>query len=173
MPIKNQARIALFVALTAVCAWLTIPFAVPFTLQTFAIYLCVMTLGGKQGTVAILIYIALGAVGVPVFSGFRGGVGTLVGATGGYIWGFVLIGICGIIANIVRKDDRRARVTAVLIGALLCDVIGAAWFAIAFSNGTTFISAFCMYSLPFIPIDLIKLAVSYMVAKRLRPLLMK
>ncbi len=173
MSIRNQARIALFAALIAVCAWITVPFAVPFTLQTFAIFLCVLTLGGKRGTVAILIYIALGAAGAPVFSGFRGGVGVLVGATGGYIWGFALIGACGIISDIAREGDARARLIAVAIGALSCDVLGALWYALAFSEGSSFISAFCMYSLPFMPLDLIKLVLAHIVAKRLRPILMK
>ena len=62
---------------------------VPFTLQTFAVFLAVGVLGGKRGSLAVLIYILLGAVGIPVFAGFSGGIGQLLGNTGGYIIGFL------------------------------------------------------------------------------------
>ena len=93
MKLKNEIEIALFAVLLAVFSWTTIPFAVPFTLQTFGVYVALMLLGGKKGTIAIALYILLGAVGVPVFSGFKGGVGALLGPTGGYIFGFLATGL--------------------------------------------------------------------------------
>ena len=70
---------SLFSSLIAICAWISIPIGdIAFTLQTFAVFLALGTLGGKWGTVSILIYLALGAVGLPVFSGFQGGIGTLL-----------------------------------------------------------------------------------------------
>lgn len=84
----------LFSALLAICAWICIPVLhITYTLQTFAIFLALFTLGGKWGTLTIGIYLLLGAVGVPVFSGFRGGFGALLGVTGGFLWGFLLSGI--------------------------------------------------------------------------------
>ena len=66
----------IFAALLAICAWITIPFAaVPFTLQTFCVFAALGLLGGKRGTIAIAVYLLLGAVGVPVFSGFQGEIG--------------------------------------------------------------------------------------------------
>ncbi|MBP5250511.1 MAG: biotin transporter BioY, partial [Lachnospiraceae bacterium] len=87
--IVNMIFIAMMAAIMAVCAWITIPAAVPFTLQTFAVFLAICVLGGKNGTIAVFVYILLGAVGLPVFSGFKGGVGVLLGNTGGYIIGFL------------------------------------------------------------------------------------
>lgn len=76
---------AIGAALIAVCAWISIPADVPFTLQTFAIFAVCGLLGGKRGTVSVLVYLLLGAVGAPVFAGFRGGFASLIGTTGGYI----------------------------------------------------------------------------------------
>ena len=86
-------QIALFAAIIAVCSWIQIPMTVPFTMQTFAVFCALATLGGKGGTISVLIYIVLGAVGVPVFAGFTGGVGILFGTTGGYIIGFLFTGL--------------------------------------------------------------------------------
>ena len=89
--VKFMALSALFGALLCLCSWISIPAgAVSFTLQTFAVALALLTLGGKWGSCAVLVYLALGAVGLPVFSGFRGGIGTLLGPTGGYLFGFML-----------------------------------------------------------------------------------
>ena len=82
--------IAIFVVLIAICSWISIPTAVPFTLQTFAISMTVLMLGGRRGTISILVFILLAAIGVPVLSGFSGGLGVLLGPTGGYILGFLL-----------------------------------------------------------------------------------
>ena len=75
-------------ALMAVCSWISIPTAIPFTLQTMAVFLAVGLLGGKRGTLAVTAYVLLGAVGAPVFANFSGGIGILLGQTGGYILGF-------------------------------------------------------------------------------------
>ena len=81
---------SLFASLTAVCAWISIPIPpISFTLQTFAVFLTLAVLGGKWGTVSILLYLLLGVVGLPVFAGFRGGISALLDATGGFLWGFL------------------------------------------------------------------------------------
>ena len=72
-----MAYIAVFTVLIAICSWISIPMTVPFTLQTFAIFLSVSILGGKRGTIAVFIYVLLGVVGIPVFAGFSGGLGIL------------------------------------------------------------------------------------------------
>ena len=84
-----MAYIGLFVVVIAICSWISIPTVVPFTLQTFAIFLAVTVLGGKRGTLSVIVYVLLGAVGLPVFSGFKGGIGALLNTTGGYIIGFI------------------------------------------------------------------------------------
>ncbi|MBQ1422124.1 MAG: biotin transporter BioY, partial [Firmicutes bacterium] len=85
----DLALVALFAAVMAVCSWITVPAAVPFTLQTMGVFLAVGLLGGKRGTISVLVYLFLGAIGLPVFSGFAGGLGYMMGATGGYIIGFL------------------------------------------------------------------------------------
>ena len=86
----DMVYIAMFAVLIAICSWISIPTMVPFTLQTFGIFVTVGILGGKRGSLSVLIYLLLGAIGVPVFAGFSGGVQALVGTTGGYIIGFLL-----------------------------------------------------------------------------------
>lgn len=89
MQTLDMAYIGLFAVVIAICSWISIPTVVPFTLQTFAVFLAVAVLGGKRGTLAVIVYVLLGAVGLPVFSGFKGGIGVLLNTTGGYIIGFV------------------------------------------------------------------------------------
>ena len=81
--------IALFAALMAICSWISIPLTVPFTLQTFAVFVTLEIIGGKRGTLSILVFLLLGAIGVPVFAGFKSGVAVLLGTTGGYLIGFL------------------------------------------------------------------------------------
>ena len=87
---KRIALIAMFVAVMTICSWISIPLTVPITLQTFAIFVTCGVLGGCDGTIAVCIYIMLGIIGLPVFSGFTGGPAKLLGPTGGYIIGFIL-----------------------------------------------------------------------------------
>ena len=85
---RDIAMIAMGVALTAVCSWISIPLTVPFTMQTFAVCLVTALFGLKRGLWTVVCYMILGAVGAPVFSGFKGGISVLLGPTGGYIVGF-------------------------------------------------------------------------------------
>ena len=90
---KTMIITAMFAAVIAVLAQIAFPLpsGVPVTLQTFAVALTGVVLGAKLGTISTFIYILLGAVGVPVFSGFNGGLGAIVGKTGGFIWGFLFL----------------------------------------------------------------------------------
>ena len=81
---------SMFSVVIAICAWITIPFAVPFTMQTFGVFLAIAVLGGKLAAVSILLYILLGVIGIPVFSGFQSGIGVLFQQTGGYVIGFLI-----------------------------------------------------------------------------------
>ena len=105
-----MALCGLFSALLAICAWISVPLAdAAVTLQTFGVFLCLGTLGGKRGTTAILVYLLLGAVGLPVFSGFRGGFEALLGTTGGYLTGVLVSGLLGYDAHsatLVLAADR-------------------------------------------------------------------
>lgn len=91
MKAKNMALCGLFTAVLTVCAWISVPLGDSvITLQTFGIFLTLGLLGGKLGSLTVLVYLLLGAVGAPVFSAFRGGLGAILGTTGGYIFGFML-----------------------------------------------------------------------------------
>ena len=89
----DLAYMALGAVLIALCSWISIPAVVPFTMQTFAVFLVLLVLGGRRGTMTIVVYVLLGAVGLPVFSQFGAGIGVLLGSTGGYILGFIFMGL--------------------------------------------------------------------------------
>ena len=97
--------IGLSAALIAVCSWISIPLpTVPITLQTMGVVLIASLFGAKRGVIATVVYILLGAIGVPVFSGFSSGLGVIGGATGGYIIGFIFTAlIVGITADKTNK----------------------------------------------------------------------
>ena len=158
--VRNMVFTALFAALICVAA----PFSIyvgpiPISLATFAIYLTGAILGGKRGMVATIVYIMLGAVGLPVFSGFRGGFGVLFGMTGGYIIGYIpLVLITGIFAEMNSKKINRAVVT--VIGMILATAalytFGTIWYMIV--SGNDLVTSLKTCVLMFIPGDAIKIA---------------
>ena len=97
---SDLTQTAICAALIAVCSWISVPAPVPFTLRTFGVFCVLGILGGKRGTAAVLLFLLLGAAGLPVFAGFNGGIGALLGATGGYLLGFVFIGLICLLAGI-------------------------------------------------------------------------
>ena len=116
------------VALITICSWISIPTTIPFTLQTFAVMLTVLLLGGMRGTIAIIVYILLGAVGVPVFSGFSGGIGKLMGPTGGYIIGF--LGTALVMWGFEKFLGKKLwiNIAAIVLGLIVCYALGTMWF---------------------------------------------
>ena len=173
LTVKDLAQISMMTALTAVCAWLTIPFTVPFTMQTFAVFTTLLLLDGRKGTIAILLYIALGAAGVPVFSGFGAGIGVLAGPTGGYIVGFLLTGILYWVTARVR-NSRKMDNLVLLAGHVLCYAFGTLWFSIVKENAGSpigFLQGLSICVLPYIIPDLAKLALADQIARRVKKLL--
>ncbi len=164
-------RTALMASMIAVCSWITVPFVVPFTLQTFAVITALETLGGKQGTRAIALYLLLGAAGLPVFSGFQGGIGKLMDSTGGYLLGFLLLGLIYQAAVSFFGDSFTVRVIALLTGQLVLYCVGTLWFAAVYSraNGpVTLWTVLCWCVFPFIGPDLVKLCAALLVSSALR-----
>ena len=165
---KDLAQIGMMTAVMAVCAWITIPFTIPFTLQTFGVFVTLRLLGGKKGTVVIALYILLGVVGVPVFSGFGAGIGVLAGPTGGYIVGFLLTGLLYCAAKPLR--NARWKENAVLsAGLLLCYIFGTAWFCVVKGNAGNpmgFLQAAGICVLPYLAPDAAKLLLADLIAVR-------
>lgn len=159
--------ISMGAVLITLCAWLKIPATVPFTMQTFAVFFVLAALGGKRGTVSILVYVLLGAVGVPVFAQVTSG-------TGGYIIGFIFMGLIywSIISLFAKK--LWVEVVSMIIGLIVVYTFGTAWFMFVYTqaNGTinlATILAWCV--VPFIVPDLIKLGLALTLAKRISPML--
>lgn len=151
---------ALFAALLAVCAWLSFPISdISVTMQTFGIFLSLLLLGGKWGTVSILIYLLLGAVGLPVFSGFRGGFGQLLGVTGGFLWGFLATGL------VYWWLEGFKKIPALIAALLACYGCGCLWFYFYSGGGMGFILLRCV--IPYIVPDALKLWLAYSLTKRL------
>ena len=163
--IVAMVQIALFAAIIAVCSWIQIPMTVPFTMQTFAVFCALATLGGKGGTISVLIYIVLGAVGVPVFAGFTGGVGILFGTTGGYIIGFLPMAvIAGLVID--HTHSRILQLLGMVLGTAVCYALGTAWFC--FSTNTGVMAALWMCVIPFIAGDLVKMALAMTMGPMIR-----
>lgn len=156
-----MAQCALFAALTAICAWISIPMGdIAFTMQTFAVLLTLGLLGGKWGSVSIGIYLCLGAVGLPVFSGFQGGLGVLLGATGGYIWGFFL---SGLVYWSLEKLCKPVAMTAVLLVCYLC---GSLWYAV-YAGGASVWAVVLKCVVPYLIPDAVKLALALRLSERI------
>ena len=152
---------SLLAAMTAICAWLSIPIPpISFTMQTFAVLLTLGILGGKWGTVSILIYLLMGLVGLPVFSGFRGGAGALLDATGGFLWGFLAGGL------VYWALERLGRLPAMVMALLVCYVCGCWWFSRYAGCGLWAAAAVCVA--PYLIPDAIKLWLAHSVSRRLR-----
>ena len=156
--------VALGAAFLTVCSWITVPYTVPFTAQTFGVFLILKVLGGGRGTAAIALYIALGAVGLPVFSGFGAGIGALSGPTGGYIAGFLLTALIYRLMLPNRKSPA-AEALVCFAGLAACYAAGTAWFSIRM--GTDAPHALLLCVVPYLIPDLVKLAAATLVSPRL------
>ena len=158
---RDLTRIAVFAALMAVCSWITIPATVPFTLQTLGVFLAVGLLGGRRGTLAIVVYVLLGAIGMPVFAGF----------SSGYIVGFVFSAL--LMWAMEKALGRSVPVLAVsmVLGLIICYAFGTAWFYFAFTStkgAVTLMTVLGWCVIPFIIPDLLKIACALLLTVRLR-----
>lgn len=176
LSVREIAYIAIGIALIAVCSWISVPMTIPFTMQTFAVCLVTALLGLKGGLWAVAGYILLGAVGIPVFSGFRGGPGALLGTTGGYIVGFLFTALT--VGMAVQRKGRKlpVLVLSMAAGILLCYTFGTAWFMLVYSRGTGPISlgtalGWCV--LPYLIPDGVKVVLAALLTRRLHPLIFR
>ena len=167
----DMAYIAIFTVLMAVCSWVSIPATVPFTLQTFGVFVAVGVLGGKRGSLAVLIYILLGVVGVPVFAGFSGGIGAILGTTGGYIVGFLFSALVMWGFEKIAGKKPVIQIISMIAGLVVCYAFGTAWFMVVYARqsgavGLGTVLGWCV--IPFIIPDVIKIVLAFGLSRKLR-----
>ena len=152
---------SLFASLMAVCGWISLPFLpVPVTLQTLGVLLSLGILGGKWGSVSVLLYLAMGLLGLPVFAGFRGGAGALLDASGGFLWGFAAGSL------VYRAAERLGKLPAMVLCQLTFYICGCLWFSVL--TGTAGIPAAVMGCLvPYLPGDGVKLWLAWHLSGRI------
>ena len=165
---RKCAYYAMFAALTVICAQIAIPLPgdVPLSLATFAVMLSGALLGTFGGAISQLVYVLLGAVGVPVFASFSGGLGRLVGPTGGYIIGYILMAL--VIGLIMTKAKKKFYIylPAMAAGTIACYTLGTAWYV--FSTKTALLPALAACVFPFLPGDVIKMIFASLIACQLQ-----
>lgn len=161
--------IGMFVALMAICSWICIPTAVPVTLQTFAVFAAIAILGMKNSVTAIIVYIVLGIAGVPVFAGFRGGIGALFSPTGGYVIGFV--GMAIVSGALINKFGKKQGVMffSMAAGLLVCYVFGTVWILMLYADGIygagiVAVLTYCVF--PFVITDIVKIILAIILDKK-------
>lgn len=167
----DVAYIGIFTALIAICSWISIPTTIPFTLQTFAVFLAVSILGGKRGTLAVVVYVLLGAVGVPVFAEFTGGIGIIMNNTGGYIIGFIFSALVMWLTERILGRKLWAEGIAMVLGLIVCYAFGTAWFMLVYMRdsgavGLSTVLGWCV--IPYIIPDALKIALALTLSNVLR-----
>lgn len=166
---------AICACLITVCSWIYIPSAIPFTLQTFAVFLVVGLFGAKRGLFSIIIYIALGIIGIPVFSGFNSGIGAVMGPTGGYIIGFIFVPVVYCIFTKAFKDSTAVKFISLLIGLVICYLFGSLWFVLVYNKtgNIGLIKTLSLCVIPFIIPDIIKLSLAILISNKAKPMIEK
>lgn len=163
---QQMALVAIMTALTCILAPFSLPIGpVPISLTNLVIYFSLYLLGWKLGTLSYVIYLLIGLVGVPVFSGFTAGPAKLFGPTGGYLIGFIPMAI---IAGIVidKFSQRWIQILGMIVGTAICYAFGTAWFCI--QAGYTVSTALAVCVIPFIPADLIKMVIAMIIGPEIR-----
>lgn len=162
------ARCGLCVALLAVASCITIPFGpVPFTLQTLAVAMLPVALGGRDATISVAIYLLLGGLGLPVFSGFSGGVAVLAGPTGGFLWGFLAGTACSIaLERAGQLPERLREVLSAAVMLLVSYAWGTAQLMLVMQMALP--QALALAVVPFVIPDVIKLAAGIQVGRAVR-----
>lgn len=168
--LRDLILAGLFAALTAVAAQLSFKLpitGVPFTLQVLTVLLAGLLLGARWGAAALAAYVALGAAGVPVFAGFKSGLGVLLGPTGGYLFSYPVAAlVTGLAAGTGARAGLGRLALAALAGLLVIYAGGAGWAVLV--GGKGFLAVMSGWVLPFVPYDLAKAALAVAVARSVR-----
>ena len=164
-------EVSMFAAILAILSQVSIPMptGVPITLQTFAVALIGVVLAWKYGAVSVIVYILLGAVGAPVFTGFHGGAQTLAGYTGGFIWGFIFMAmLCGVGTLMKNKI---AGVAVGIVGLAVCHLLGTVQFMVIMQK--SFAESFLLVSVPYLIKDVISVILAFIVGGEIRKRLVR
>ena len=162
LSVQDMVLIAVFTAIMAICSWISVSAGpVPFTLQTFAVFVTAALLGTKRGTIAVVVYILLGIIGVPV----------IAGPTGGFIVGFILTAIIiGLLMNLTNGKSEVVKlvitVVAMVLGDVACFAIGTVWFMVVTNNTVAVALTYCV--IPYIIPDIAKIVVATIIANRVK-----
>ncbi len=166
IPTMQLVLCAVFAALTAVCAQITIPIGtVPISLSLLPPLLCAALLRPRYAVLSMAVYLLMGLCGLPVFSGMSGGPGKLFGVTGGYILGYIP---CVLLASILIHrawDSIILKCTAMALGVIVCYVFGTVWFMVI--RGTDLMSTLSICVFPFLPFDALKILLAAFLSDRL------
>lgn len=168
---KEVVSVGMFAAVLAILSQISLPMpsGVPITLQTFAVALTGCVLAWKLGTAGVLVYILLGAAGVPVFAGFSGGAQALVNYTGGFIWGFLVMALlCGIG---VQRKNKAVGVLLGLAGLSVCHLFGTLQFMAVMKM--SFVESFLLASAPYLIKDVISVILAFVIGLQIRMRLLK
>ena len=171
--IQNLVKIPLMTVIIILCSWITLPFPVPLTLQTFGLYAALLLIGGRMGTLSLLLYILLGCVGLPVFSGFSSGAGHLISPTGGYIWGFLLCTLLYLALEKVASNSYLIKGLILFSGTLICYLSGTLWFMYTAAGQSSLYTVLTLCVLPYIIPDSLKLISAIFISKKVKPIIDK
>ena len=164
---KDIALIGLMAAVMCLAAPFSVPIGpVPISLATLVIYFTIYLLGAASGTISCLIYLLLGLVGLPVFSGFTSGLEKLLGPTGGYLIGYLLMALVGGIFVDRYRKNILLQFLGLVLGTAACYILGTAW--LAWQASLSLKAALWAGVIPFIPGDLVKIAAAMVVAPQIR-----
>lgn len=172
--IFNIALIGVMTAFLCVLGPISIPLPglVPISLTLFVIYLIVYLLGGFRGTICVCLYLLIGMIGLPVFSNFSGGIGKLLGPTGGYLIGFIFTAaICGGFLKLAKGKRWWLYIVGCVLGCLVAYAFGSVWFMISLEKTLQQTLAACV--IPFIPFDAAKIVLVALIGPGIKFLLMK
>ena len=173
--VRNMAFIALCAVMIAVCAQIHIPTTpIPYSMQNFGVFIAIGVLDGRRALISIAVYLALGAVGLPVFAGFTGGLGRLFGETGGFLLGFLAIALISWLFAAFLKGGVLSFVVSTVVGQIFSYAVGALWYWFFYADtgsAASFSGILAVCVLPFLIPDIIKISVAAMLSARVKRIL--
>lgn len=169
--LKNLTLMALFAALLCASAIISVPLIIPITLQTLVVCLCCELLGTKKALIVYFVYMVIGFLGLPVFSGLNGGFTALFSNTGGFIIGFLAFIIIKGLTKKLFKNELVSFIASSILGLIALYIIGSLWFAFIYYNSFSlplYVSSLAVSVLPFVLPDIIKITIAAIISKRIK-----